>query len=386
MKKNATKIGIELIALILFVVGLASLWALSSTSVMASTSSTWAHHETKNQAAPYLCDPYWDLVPGANAGIYNNHLNAVAAVSATDVWAVGRYDVYYYLQGLVPQTLVEHWDGNAWSVVSSPNPGGTTYDNHLNGVAAVSSNNVWAVGGYSDGTRMRTLVEHWDGNAWNVVSSSSPGSLSNDLNGVAVVSANNVWAVGYYQNVSGDYTTLVEHWNGSIWLAVTSPNPGGTAQDNNLYGVAAVSSTDVWAVGYYFLTSNTVQTLVEHWDGNAWSAIGFGRPLGGTTSYLYGVAAVSSTDVWAVGTYSLDGTYYQTEIQHWDGSQWSWVSSPNPGTMSYFYGVAAVSSTDVWAVGKYRYSTTPGSDSTLVEHWDGKPMELGFKRQCLARE
>lgn len=42
--------------------------------------------------------------------------------------------------------------------------------------------------------------------------------------------------------------TLVEHWNGKTWKVQPSPNPGkGTL----LFGVAATSSTNAWAVGYY---------------------------------------------------------------------------------------------------------------------------------------
>ena len=92
-------------------------------------------------------------------------------------------------------------------------------------------------------------MEHWDGSAWSVVSSPNAGTSHNYLNGVAAVSANDVWAVGYYVNGSNVDQTLVEHWNGSAWSVVSSPNAG--TGDNDLYGVAAVSATDVWAVGYY---------------------------------------------------------------------------------------------------------------------------------------
>src|SRR5438477_303146 len=59
----------------------------------------------------------WEVVPSANVGTGDNHLNAVAAVSATDVWAVG-----YYRTGGIFRTLIERWNGT-WSVVSSPNVG-----------------------------------------------------------------------------------------------------------------------------------------------------------------------------------------------------------------------------------------------------------------------
>ena len=60
---------------------------------------------------------------------------------------------------------MEHWNGTAWSVVPSPNVGPVLTLSH--GVAAVSANDVWAVGSYD--VTDKALVEHWDGTAWSVV-------------------------------------------------------------------------------------------------------------------------------------------------------------------------------------------------------------------------
>ena len=70
-------------------------------------------------------------------------------------------------------------------------------NNELFSVAAVSASNVWAVGFSTDSTTTdHTLIEHWNGTSWSVVKSPSPGSGSDSLSGVAAISANNVWAVG----------------------------------------------------------------------------------------------------------------------------------------------------------------------------------------------
>jgi hypothetical protein len=46
-----------------------------------------------------------------------------AAISARDIWAVG-FDI---ISGTGDdQTLVEHWDGTAWMIVPSPDPGSST--------------------------------------------------------------------------------------------------------------------------------------------------------------------------------------------------------------------------------------------------------------------
>ena len=139
------------------------------------------------------------------------------------MWAVG---LLLHDSNFILQTLVEHWNGSAWSIVSSPNQG--AFDNFLNGVAAVSANDVWAVGLYVQQQRRQpnqTLIEHWNGSAWSVVSSPNP-STDNFLNGVAAISANDVWAVGYYGNGSTGQT-LTEHYGGSCGEG--TPTPTATA-------------------------------------------------------------------------------------------------------------------------------------------------------------
>src|SRR2546430_10535908 len=96
---------------------------------------------------------------------------------------------------------------------------------------------------------------------------------------------------------------------------------------NLLQGVATVSPTDIWAVGYYQSRSSmNDMTLVEHWDGTQWSIVP--SPAPGQASALYGVTAISTDNVWAVGEY-FNGTEDQTLIEHWDGTQWSIVPSAN---------------------------------------------------------
>jgi hypothetical protein len=256
----------------------------------------------------------------------------VSALSANDVWAVG---------GDSGNTLVEHWNGSAWSIVASPNAGGSSY---LTGVAAISVNDVWAVGASFVSGAEQTLIEHWDGTGWSVVAAPSPGS-STLLTGVSAVTTSDVWAVGHYFN-GLRVQTLVEHWNGTDWSVVSSANVANS--DNPLSAVSAHSADDAWAVG-----GNT-QTLTEHWDGTAWSVVASPN-IANTNNTLSGVAAISGNDVWAVGNY-LDrfntGAPLQTLIEHWDGTAWSIVSSPDVGTGSNLLAaVAADSLGDAWAVG-----------------------------------
>src|SRR6266702_1246885 len=149
----------------------------------------------------------------------------------------------------------------AWTVVSSPNPGA---GNGLFGVASISANDVWAVGNFSNiGSLEQTLTLHWNGKKWSHIKSPNVSSQDSELNGVAAVSATDIWAVGAFFNTTNNVTqTLIEQWNGTSWSVVTSPNPSSTT---NLLEAAAAdkSSGQAWAVGEFTAASGATQTLTE---------------------------------------------------------------------------------------------------------------------------
>jgi hypothetical protein len=241
-------------------------------------------------------------VPGPSVS-FPAVLNGVAAISATDVWAVG--ELFNSID--VGQTLIEHWDGTAWTRVPSPNPGGSGNGNFLFGVAAVSAANVWAVGGYVTGPTFvhKTLILHWNGSTWRHVPSPSPSPASNLLNGVSASSATDAWAVGSNANGAGMEQTLTEHWDGTAWKHVPSPNPGGMSHFNLLNGVAAVSAVDAWAVGDYENNAGAQLSLIERWNGAAWRLVPSPNPSS-SSNLLSGVSASSATSIWAVGEYNND--------------------------------------------------------------------------------
>ena len=85
---------------------------------------------------------------------------------AHNVWAVGTaYATPSCVgDGCGPYlTLVMHWNGTRWTVVPSPNSEETIYV-ALSGVAAVTRDNIWAVG---NANYSSTLIVHWNGKAWN---------------------------------------------------------------------------------------------------------------------------------------------------------------------------------------------------------------------------
>jgi hypothetical protein len=282
-------------------------------------------------------------------------------------WLTGRTFRVLFAPLMLAGALIAAAPGGAsastcvgWTGVQPPNPGSSR--NFLTGVAVLSRCNAWAVGDYNGTTFEQTLIEHWNGSAWKQVPSPNPGSGS-VLTGVAATSASNAWAVGNYGNGTGGSQTLIAHWNGTTWKQVPSPNPAGTAGFNILTGVAATSASNAWAVG-----TTAGQTLIAHWNGTAWKQVPSPNP--DIDSRLTGVAATSASNAWAVGRYNNgDPSADKTLIAHWNGTAWKQVPSPNPSVgVNILTGVAATSASNAWAVG---YGSIAMSDQTLIAHWNG---------------
>jgi hypothetical protein len=311
-----------------------------------------------------------------------NTLNAVAAISTSDAWAVG-YQNSNNLNN--SRTLIQHWNGAAWTTVPSPNPGiaasavcaNLNSGNVLTAVTAVSSNNVWAVGYFFSCTSLlKPMVQHWNGVQWSVVP--TPTINTNDnaaFNSIVAVAANDIYAVGYKPASNGAVLTLIEHWDGVAWSVVSSPNGNNTG--NVLTSVTANSPTDIWAVGDQVAPGVEVRTLALHFDGGAWSVVPTPNPVHGgnlTQNVLTSVVAVAPNDVTAVGFTSANQTVL-TMVQHWDGTSWTVVSSPNvsntAGSFNTLRAITAVNGSDLYAVGFYSNSTTKGQQLGLVLHFDG---------------
>ena len=282
---------------------------------------------------------------GHTAGVARTWLNGVAASSGRAAFAVG-----YAGNG----PLAVRWNGSSWRRVPSPSPSQNAI---FNGVVALSARRALAVGCFSVGhDSSQVLIERWNGSTWRPMPVPNvPGG--GDLWGVTALSARDAWAVGESGDPNnGSTRTLILHWNGIAWKRV--PSPGTTRGVNaELFGVAAVSARDAWAVGDSGLTT---QNLVLHWNGTSWKRVP--TPSATRGAVLNGVAATGGA-VWAVGT--LSASTYQTLILRWTGNHWVRAPSPSPTADggSQLYAVAITGKT-AWAVGY-------ASGRTLIERWNG---------------
>ena len=203
---------------------------------------------------------------------------------------------------------------------------------------------------------------------WTVVTAPPTGQNAT-LTGVATVTDSDAWAVGFH---SGNAFTnvgakvLIDNWNGTAWSQVATPaTPGNTALLN---AVSASSGTDAWAVGRTQVNKSSFQGLALHWNGTAWSvSAGFPGALG---AYALGVADISPTDAYAVGDNS---SIPRGHLAHWDGTTWSSVTvplPPNAPTNTTLDAISAAGPNDVWAVGTFLNSAT-GQFNNFTIHFNG---------------
>jgi hypothetical protein len=265
-----------------------------------------------------------------------------------------------------------------WGVVASPNQG--DLDNALKGIGGVAANDLWAVGEYNPGvpptaTGRRTLIEHWDGTQWSIVPSPNPTWPGLDyatLEDVVALSPTSAWAVGYSQDFASlRLNTLIMRWDGTQWTIVPSPNPAGLDQPNQLFGVAAESAQSLWAVGMTGLYPDDAPLILHRVPGaRRWKVVpnNCSSPQSFGYKGLNAILAVAPNDLWAAGDAALC---------HYDGQGWTIVPSPQPRPefQEIAYPLLDLSGTgpnDVWAVGARIIDNGQFTEwSTLIEHWDG---------------
>jgi hypothetical protein len=270
----------------------------------------------------------WKIVPSPDDGTLSSSLAGISCVSASFCVVVGSYEAGSSFGDASAETLVESWNGSAWSIVTSASQAGS-----LAGVSCVSASFCVAVGG--------DLIETWNGSTWSVVS--SPGQAGNVLSAVSCSAADSCMAVGYSPGTVN--STLAGSWNGSTWSVVPSPSPDSGGDGSVLTGVSCISASSCTAVGGN--DGNPATTLIETWNGSTWSVVTSPSQAGS----LAGVSCVSASFCVAVG---------DDLIETWNGSTWS-VASPSGADLS---GVSCLSASACTAVGI-------GGSGTLVESWNG---------------
>jgi hypothetical protein len=167
----------------------------------------------------------------------------VAASSPADAWATGFSAKDKGTSS--PKPLIRHWTGKAWRSVTLPAKVARAWANVAPVdalVGAASARSVWVFGSFT-GSYLRLSGSRWSLGQLPGVSEKSGALVLIDA--VKVINGTNVWAFGERDSVSGSQEVsapYAAHYNGHKWAKVTVPGTGA------ITAVAAVSSSDIWAV------------------------------------------------------------------------------------------------------------------------------------------
>jgi len=262
----------------------------------------------------------WNEVPTSNLP-GRNQLLGIAAAGPNEAFAVG-----YSGSDAVRSTLVVHIVNGQAHIMPTPNNSGFAI-NELYAVWSMGPNNVWAVGRLLNPSSLltATLIMHFDGTSWTIVPSPNPDTGSNELLAITGTSSTNIYAGGFHSSSAGNAVAqnLLLHFNGNGWSVVTNfPNLAGSGVNNEIKGLSASASNNVWAVGFTGNTHTNYEPFAFRFDGNSWTMTKIvPHSSGAVGSFFSSVAANSPNDVWAVGQSNADSVL--SNIQHFNGTSWS---------------------------------------------------------------
>ena len=231
----------------------------------------------------------WTIVPTPSPSPYPGggwaDLQSVEAIAPGNVWAAGGQRIQAPDGFVGTHLLVEHWDGSQWSVVPAPMTVGGS-GNFVDDIEAIAANDIWFVGDWlefppSSAAQKRALAMHWNGSSFTVHDTPFFDNApigGHGLTAVSAVSSNDVWAVGGGHD--GDYVgfSYIVHWDGSQWTYRPGPTAGSSQRWRDVHAVAA---NDVWAIGEYDDASG-YHGLFAHWDGSSWTRLP-DSPVGGSS-------------------------------------------------------------------------------------------------------
>jgi hypothetical protein len=198
------------------------------------------------------------------------------------------------------------WNGSAWSAATS-----VTGFSFAGSVSCLSASFCEVVGAGPSGENATA----WNGTSW--VAQTTPGPVGNSLNAVSCTAPAACEAAGQTPGSSGYPTPLAESWNGSAWTIQQAPAPANS-QSSSLIAVSCTSATSCTAVGQdqssAVASYGVLQTLAEVWDGAAWT-IATTPDSGSTQNQLTGVSCGASSTCTAVGQYDDPGNIPATLVE-----------------------------------------------------------------------
>ncbi len=334
----------------------------AGTSACTAVGKQTASGGTSSPYAQYWNGSAWtSQLTATPAGTTAAELQADHCLSKTSCVTAG-----YYTTASGTFSLVEAWNGTAWSIQTTPNPAGST-ETRLNGISCQAITACVAVGYKGSGSGSQPVAIGGNSGAWSLQSVPLPaGAVGAELTGVDCTSATSCRAVGRYYPTSSSttYWAMASTWNGTAWTSEAVSKPTGSPKRSTLLDISCASGSSCAAVGGYMNSSGIQVSYVERWNGSSWAWQSSPNPAGSANTPLQNVSCVESSPCVAVGDWLEESGVWKPMAQSWNGTSWVIDSVPFVAeqTFGMLGGIACRSS--CLAVGWY---TVAGKDKTLGE-------------------
>jgi hypothetical protein len=181
--------------------------------------------------------------------------------------------------------------------------------------------------------------------------------------------------------ISFTSTTVAEHWDGTSWQIVPTPNPPG-ATFSSLNDVSCPRPRICFAVGDYGANPNSpfASPLIERWDGTSWSIQPSEDVGNGALGAVSCSGPLACTAVGGLGASASGGEL----ALRWDGTGWHVQSTPHVEDSpreSQLTDVSCPRRRTCTAVGWSITFDGSGlsSSSPLVERWFGRINAWGLQ-------
>ena len=256
-------------------------------------------------------------------------MHAVSCAAPDSCFALGK-------DGFVPDgkeahIFVNHWDGEKWTAQLMPMPGNISAG--IEGVSCGSPDSCMAATYYSTAETPLgvnwPVIQVWDGEEWSIVSSPTPPegrsqayvrAVSCPTANACIVTGGNGWAAS---------------WDGESWSEEAIPFPAEPALAwISFDGLSCTSAEACVAVGIGRETETGSETLfAAHWNGEKWAVEPMPEPpdaavLGDTD---HKVSCWSADDCeFAVVVVSSHAAGEFVLAERWDGEQWTIQTAASP--------------------------------------------------------
>lgn len=198
------------------------------------------------------------------------------------------------------------------------------------------------------------VLYQWNGARWRTIA--RPGRSGSSVTSVAASSARNVWAAIGSESV-------IDHWNGRAWSRFSFGRPARV----EIEGLTTSGRKDTWVFAY---DNRTKRETAFHYDGTGWKGTRLGASLGGGPSARL-ASSSSRSNVWA---WAYEAKHRAWVALHFNGKKWRAIRLPAkllpPGHTVLPEQMLARSRDSVWGT---VYAAAGGSRGPVILlHWNGR--------------